>query len=351
VGRRDERNREWLTDMFDYRKTFFDPASLRGFTLAPSDEREDWAYDAGSRVDPTQRHFVFAEEAILALNVALATRRPLLISGEPGSGKTLLARFAALALGYVFYRETITSRTQASDLLSSFDALRRLGDAQIENGLKPTQAYVVPGKLWWALNPQTAGWRGRAALPDIPALDDPGMKPAEGDGSKAALLLDEIDKADPDVPNDLLEALDERGFNVPETGDRIAPERADLLIMLTTNGERELPPAFLRRCVTLELPKPTEGWLVDIAKLRFGAGDGAFKADLYSRLAGEVMRLRQDAEEQGRRPPSTSEFVDAVACCRELLKEDRFDEDPAKLASLLEVVLTKKAAQRSTLGS
>jgi hypothetical protein len=69
--------------MFYYRKSFFDPASLRGFTLVPSDEREDWAYDAGPDVDPSQRHFVFAEEAVLALNVSLATRRPLLISGEP----------------------------------------------------------------------------------------------------------------------------------------------------------------------------------------------------------------------------------------------------------------------------
>ena len=131
MGTRYECDREQLTNMFVYRKTFFDPASLRGFTQLPADEREDWAYDAGRHVDAAQRHFVFAEEAVLALNVSLATRRPLLISGEPEIGKTSLARFAAVALGYVFYRETITSRTQASDLLSSFDALQRLGHAQI----------------------------------------------------------------------------------------------------------------------------------------------------------------------------------------------------------------------------
>ena len=272
---------------------------------------------------------MFAEEAVLALNISLATRRPLLISGEPGSGKTSLARFAAHALGQVFYRETITSRTQASDLLSSFDGLQRLGHAQI-NQIKPTQTYVVPGKLWWALSPQSAGRRGRNVLADAPALEDPGMKSAEGDGSKAALLLDEIDKADPDVPNDLLEALDERGFTVPETGDRIAPERKNVLIMLTTNGERELPPAFLRRCVTLELPKPAEDWLVDIARRRFGSGAGVVEDDFYRRLAQEVMRLRHEAEELGRRPPSTSEFVDAIACCRELLAETRFDADPGE---------------------
>ncbi len=333
--------------MFDYRKTFFDPALLRGFTRVPSEEREDWAYEVGPDVGADRRPFVFAEEAVLALNIALATSRPLLISGEPGSGKTSLARFAAHALDYVFYRETITSRTQATDLLSSFDALQRLGHAQI-NKIKETQAYVVPGKLWWALNPQAASRRGLEALPDTPALADPGVKPAEGDGSKAALLLDEIDKADPDVPNDLLEALDERGFTVPETGEHIAPVRANLLIALTTNGERELPPAFLRRCVTLELPKPTERWLTDIAQRRFGAGDGPFENSLYTKLAGEVMRLRQEADEQGRRPPSTSEFLDAVASCRDLLREGWLGDDPAKLAGLLDVVLTKKAAQRSS---
>ena len=135
---------------------------------------------------------------------------------------------------------------------------------------------------------------------------------------------------------------------MPETGDRIAPERAHLLIFLTTNGERELPPAFLRRCVTLELPKPSEGWLVDIAQRRFGSGSGAFQDDLYRHLAREVMKLRQAAEEQGRRPPSTSEFVDAVATCRELLREGWL-KDPAKLDRLLDVVLSKKAAQSSSV--
>jgi AAA domain (dynein-related subfamily) len=130
VGRRDERNRQRLTDMFNYHKRFFDPASLTGFTRTTTADREDWAYDAGSEANPDQRHFVFAEEAVLALNISLATRRPLLISGEPGGGKTSLARFAAHALGHVFYRETVTSRTQASDLLSSFDALQRLGHAR-----------------------------------------------------------------------------------------------------------------------------------------------------------------------------------------------------------------------------
>jgi MoxR-like ATPase len=337
--------------MLTYRKAFFDPAKLPGFTRVPNPRREDWAYDAAGDAEGARRHFVFAEEAILALNVALATQRPLLVSGEPGSGKTSLARFAALALRRVFYRETITSRTQATDLLSSFDALRRLSDAQVRDALRPEQAYVVPGKLWWALSPKTAAQRGVRGLPGLEALADPGVKrSSEDDESTAALLLDEIDKADPDVPNDLLESLDERRFTIPETGDPISAERTDLLIVLTTNGERELPPAFLRRCVTLELPKPGREWLTDIAQRRFGAGAGPFQDPLYLRLADEVMKLRELAEDSGRRPPSTSEFVDAVITCRELLHENWLERGAEELDRLLEGVVAKTAAQGSSSG-
>src|SRR5687768_14397044 len=99
--------------ILNYRKACFDPSKLSGFTRTADPEREDWAYDAGPSVDGRTRHFVFAQEAVLALNIALAARRPLLVSGEPGNGKTSLARFAARALDRVFYRQTVTSRTQA----------------------------------------------------------------------------------------------------------------------------------------------------------------------------------------------------------------------------------------------
>ncbi|HEV7609878.1 MAG TPA: MoxR family ATPase [Steroidobacteraceae bacterium] len=327
--------------MLNYQKAYFDPASLPGFSKVPDAAgRDDWAYDAGENVEASRRHFVFAEEAVLALNVALATRRPLLVSGEAGSGKTSLARFASAALGRVFYRETVTSRTLASDLLSSFDALQRLSHAQIKDKLLQPQAYVVPGKLWWAISPASAAQRGLKALGGQVALTDPGIYP-EKEAKRATLLLDEIDKADPDVPNDLLESLDERSFTVPETGDRIEPEREDVLIILTTNGERELPPAFLRRCLTIELPKPDKRWLIEVAERQFGGGKGPFKGDLYDRLAQEVMDLRAIASEQGRRPPSTSEFVDAVTTCRKLLDEEWVGRDNAQLRSLLDVVLAK----------
>lgn len=195
--------------MTGYTKARFDPETLQPgrFKRVRDEGAEDWAYDWGQG-SGAERHFVFAEAAVLALNVAMATGRPLLVSGEPGCGKTSLARFAAQALGRRFYRETITSRTQASALQAGYDNLRRLSDAQVRRRLKPEQAYVQPGMLWWALQPATATQRGLAPLDPrwrVAPLVDPGLGAPD---ALPVLLLDEIDKADPDVPNDLLEALD-----------------------------------------------------------------------------------------------------------------------------------------------
>ena len=334
--------------MLNYRKTFFDPSKLAGFSLvvqAPTaaDEkavaREDWAYRMVAGKSPKAEVFVFMEEAVLALNIAMATRRPLLISGEPGGGKTSLALYTAKALGRSFYRQTITSRTQVTDLLSGFDAVARLGDAQLRQE-NPKQSYVVPGSLWWALNPEAAARRGTVKIAGLKALADPDP---EGSRDNALLLLDEIDKADPDIPNDLLEVLDENKFTVPETGHEIERKRQELLIVLTTNGERELPPAFMRRCVTLDLPgPPNERWLVDIAERRFPVSEQAGQkawTNLYEKVAQEVIARRAKAERTQRRKPSTSEFIDAVSACRELLRnapQVSLDELSELLDSLLD---------------
>jgi MoxR-like ATPase len=168
---------------------------------------------------------------------------PLLVSGEPGSGKSSIARNAALVLSRVYYERVITSRTQATDLLWTFDALRRLSDATAgaqHRELLATESYVEPGPVWWAFDPVTAAKRpgGRIFI-------DPASVPAGTHCGDAVLLIDEIDKADPDVPNDLLEPFGAKSFTVRETGEQIAATR-DVLLILTTNGERELPPAFLR---------------------------------------------------------------------------------------------------------
>jgi MoxR-like ATPase len=310
--------------------SFFDPR--RGSqAIVDGDE----TVTAGSGTAPGDV-YVYTPEIILAINVALATKRPLLISGEPGSGKTTLARNAATVLDWWFFKETVTSRTRASDLLWTFDTLRRLNDASTPGApLLDRRQYVEPGTLWWAFDPVSAANRGSTVpLATEQQADNPGQAPSTGESSAAApkrdvdaidpppdhvaapavVLLDEVDKADPDVPNDLLEPFDIGEFTVKDTGNPIRRTRKDVLLVMTTNGERDLPPAFLRRCVTLALlQEPTDDWFVKIAARRYGRED-----PLMRDVAREVLAWRKTARDAGVRRPGTAEFLDAYAACTEL---------------------------------
>jgi MoxR-like ATPase len=287
----------------------FDPVKAGGTKL----ENGEVSFRAGeSPVDL----YLYRPKTILAVNVALSTKRPLLISGEPGSGKSTLARNVAEVLGWWYYKQTITSRTQASDLLWTFDALSRLNDANTPGRpLLENRYYIEPGKLWWAFDSQSAERRGSEG--EIEAerrARDPGLKPKRDPAQNAAVvLLDEIDKADPDVPNDMLEPLDLLAFTVRETSYQVTAMR-NVLMILTTNGERELPPAVLRRCVTLTLDSPTEDWFSRIADGKFGkVQDG-----LHTDVAREIVKLRAKADHKGLRQPSTAEYLDSLQACRDL---------------------------------
>lgn len=294
-----------------FKREFFDPASTNGGESTGDDGAV--VFRSGDRPGDI---YVYRPDVILALNVALATRRPLLISGEPGSGKSTLAQNAAAVLGWRYYKHMITSRTQGSELLWTFDTLQRLNDANSKTKeVRVDQSYVEPGTLWWAFDPQTARQRGQTAL----NAGNQAQDPWRGEPRDAAIvLLDEIDKADPDVPNDLLEAFDLRTFTVRETRDRIqAPVERQVLLILTTNGERELPPAFMRRCVTLVLglkPEEEVDWLVQIARHR----DDTVEETLAREIAVEVARLRESARGEALRPPGTAEYLDALQACRVL---------------------------------
>jgi MoxR-like ATPase len=209
----------------------------------------------------------------------------------------------------------ITSRTRATDLLYTFDSLRRLNDATTTNAqLKHDRYYIEPATLWWVFDPASAANRGEQRIADEARAVDPVV--SRGGADRAVVLLDEIDKADPDVPNDLLEPFDLRSFRVSETDDQIPPGRAarDALLILTTNGERELPPAFMRRCVTLRLDDPDVDWFVTIADRRYPDGDH----DLHQTVAEAVVRLRDAALKKRLRRAGTGEYLDALAACREL---------------------------------
>ena len=220
----------------------------------------------------------FGLRQIRAINAALAARRPLLVRGEPGSGKSQLARAAAKALGRAFVSYTVDVRTESRDLLWHFDAVARLAKAQLLGALQranepashapeqsnatesapvadplPIQDYLHPRPLWWAFNWSNALTQAQAV--GIPAPPQPdGGDPANG----CLVLIDEIDKAETDVPNGLLEALGAgcfypQGCTEPVAATGIAP-----LVVITTNEERALPDAFVRRCLVLHLHLPSD---------------------------------------------------------------------------------------------
>lgn len=263
---------------------------------------------------PPAAHVFTAREA-WALNTALATGRALLVRGEPGVGKSQLARAAAAELERGFVHQSVDALTGPHDLLWHFDAIGRLAAAQAHRPDDEVKAirYVQPGALWWALDPagaraqaETAG-QGPCFVPDTAAA-------AHG----VVALVDEIDKADPSVPNALLDALGHGRFDVHGVG---AVSRTGApLVLVTTNEERALPTAFLRRCVVLSLQLPTEG-LVEHLVQRGRAHDAArgwTDAGVLVPAAEHVVAERARLKESGRYLPGLAEYLDLVRAVREL---------------------------------
>jgi MoxR-like ATPase len=274
------------------------------------------------------RVYVMSGDIDLAVRVSLATGRPLLLRGNPGTGKSSLAAYIARQYDWRYYEHVVTSRTQARDLLWTFDSVRRLADAQLHQGggQLNDRDYVTPGVLWWALAPDSARRRGG---PAEVAVSSPPEEPYATTNSgrshdDAVVLIDEIDKADPDMPNGLLVPLGSNEFTVSETGDVITPGRTSpgqRIVIITTNEERALPQAFLRRCVVLWLPDPGEDALKAIAKAHLEAYEKEYTTadeSLVTSLAAELIKLRAAAAQQALRPPSTAEFLDALRACRKL---------------------------------
>lgn len=288
----------------------FDPTDNARLDSTPTDLRDGSIYH-------------WTEELRLATEVALVTGRPLLLKGEPGGGKSSWAAYVARNLGWRYFDQVVTAKTQAQDLLYQFDLLRRLNDAQAQQPLPGNDHYIVPGMLWWAFDPE-----GAAKYP----VGNPAKLPHEEVNQKrnpqhAVLLIDEIDKADPDLPNGLLVPLGSQTFHVPELGKDV--KRADTakgkdlpayhspLVIFSSNSERALPQAFLRRCVVLTLPRPDAATLIAVARLHHPNMKEA-EAALAEDLADQVMTLRKEAKEHNERKPGIAEYLDALRACLDL---------------------------------
>ncbi len=229
--------------------------------------------------------YIATEELTLAVNAAVTLQRPLLIKGEPGTGKTLLAEQVAEALSVPLIEWHIKSTSKAQHGLYEYDAVSRLRDSQLgDPKVSAIANYIVPGKLWQAFQSER----------------------------RVVLLIDEIDKADIEFPNDLLRELDRMDFFVYETGQTIRAVHRPIVI-ITSNNEKELPDAFLRRCFFHYIRFPDADTLVRIVEVHFPG----LKRDLVNEALQAFFGLR---ELPGlKKKPSTSELLDWIKL---LLAED-----------------------------
>jgi MoxR-like ATPase len=268
---------------------------------------------------------VIDRPSVLAINAALATGRPLLVRGEPGVGKSQLARAAAVQLRRPFRQHAVDASTEPRDLLYTVDAVARLARAQIAGALGEgrwqdlaLENFVRPGPLWWAFD-----WVGAAAQKaradataqgraDLPTA---ALPPVDGEAVRGAvLLIDEIDKADSAIPNALLDALGHRRFEIPG-GDSVAMAGARPLVVITTNEERSLPDAFLRRCFVLHLALPDddgESALCEALEVRGAAHFPGCDRTILKKAAELIARHRLAIRRERLPAPGVAEYIDLV---------------------------------------
>ncbi|MBX7540718.1 AAA family ATPase [Qipengyuania sphaerica] len=237
-----------------------------------------------TRFEGTQS-YIATEDLKVAVNAAVTLRRPLLVKGEPGTGKTVLAHEIAKAIDAPLIEWNVKSTTKAQQGLYEYDAVARLRDGQLgDERVHDISNYIKKGKLWEAFT-----------SPELPVL-----------------LIDEIDKADIEFPNDLLQELDRMSFDVYETHERIeAKERP--IVVITSNNEKELPDAFLRRCFFHYIKFPDRDTMRDIIEVHF--------PDIQKNLVTKAMEIFYELRDVPglKKKPSTSELLDWLKL---LLNED-----------------------------
>jgi len=236
--------------------------------------------------------YVATDDLAMAVNAAVTLERPLLIKGEPGTGKTMLAEEIALALGKPLIRWHIKSTSKAQQGLYEYDAVSRLRDSQLGDGrVEDIKNYIRPGKLWEAFTAQ----------------------------EQAVLLIDEIDKADIEFPNDLLLELDRMEFFVYETGETISAVHRPIVV-ITSNNEKEQPDAFLRRCFFHFISFPDKATMEKIVEVHY--------PQIRKNLIKEALEVFFEVREIPglKKKPSTSELIDWL----KLLMADDIPEEILK---------------------
>jgi MoxR-like ATPase len=253
--------------------------------------------------------YVADHDLKIAVNAAIALERPLLIKGEPGTGKTVLAAEIAQALGAPLVEWHIKSTTKAIHGLYEYDAVARLRDSQLgDPRVSDIQNYIRRGKLWEGF-----------AAPERPVL-----------------LIDEIDKADIEFPNDLLQELDRMEFHVYETGETVKAKQRPV-VLITSNNEKELPDAFLRRCFFHYIRFPDPDTMHAIVEVHFPG--------IKQRLVAEALKLFYEIREVPglKKKPSTSELLDwlKLLMVEDIGPEMLRERDPKKLIPPLHGALLK----------
>lgn len=318
----------------------FDPDLSKTLHLPP---RDSWP-DTWHRFDAT---------SVWAVRAAIASGRPLLLRGEPGIGKSQLARAVAEHLHVPFLYQVVDERSERDDLLYTYDAVARLAEAQVSAlGAKDDpkwrdklaeRNFIRPGVLWWAFNWKDARQQADQFKKHCRTCEEPhhpdDWSPTGDRPCGPVVLVDEIDKADPSVPNGLLESLGNEGFLTAQLGEAVRLEKGAKppLVIITTNEERELPAAFLRRCLVLQMrfpadPAAAEKFLIEERARVFWPASVVSDA-VCRAVVGHLLRDREAARHDGLPAPGAAEFLDVVRVLEKLGSGD----EPAQLAALEKV--------------